>query len=183
MYAARLLDAYAEYEGIFDMMMPPSRREDNSGYAHSLRRQMASAASPERVGYGRGGRSQTPMSVPDVAREFGIGGNRYEKVNLEALTRHGTVEFRQHSGTVEFPKMETWITLTQLLYERVLDSCIQTRTRRRTIAQLIEWLRLDRDQNGDLPSRDEHAKKVAEYFAARFRHFCELAGASADAAR
>ena len=31
-------------------------------------------------------------------------GDRYHKVNLEAYSRHKTVEFRQHSGTTNFTK-------------------------------------------------------------------------------
>ena len=31
-------------------------------------------------------------------------GDRYHKVNLEAYSRHKTVEFRQHSGTTSFTK-------------------------------------------------------------------------------
>ena len=31
------------------------------------------------------------------------------KVNLEAYSRHRTVEFRQHSGTINFTKIENWV--------------------------------------------------------------------------
>ena len=47
-------------------------------------------------------------------------GNRYHKVNLEAYSRHKTVEFRQHSGTTNFTKCVTgccfstnWLPLPQ----------------------------------------------------------------------
>ena len=36
-------------------------------------------------------------------------GNRYHKVNLEAYSRHKTVEFRQHSGTTNFIKIRNWV--------------------------------------------------------------------------
>lgn len=35
--------------------------------------------------------------------------DRYRKVNLAAYARHGTVEFRQHAGTVNAIKMDRWI--------------------------------------------------------------------------
>ena len=35
--------------------------------------------------------------------------DRHHKVNLAAFARHGTVEFRQHSGTVNANKMEKWV--------------------------------------------------------------------------
>lgn len=39
--------------------------------------------------------------------------NRYEAVNLAAFFRHGTVEFRQHQGTVNTTKIISWIVFTQ----------------------------------------------------------------------
>ena len=41
--------------------------------------------------------------------ELVINNDRYHKVNFEAYSRHRTVEFRQHSGTTNFTKMENWI--------------------------------------------------------------------------
>lgn len=43
---------------------------------------------------------------------------RYRSLNLRAMHRYGTVEFRQHSGTVEADKMVGWIVLTQGLVEK-----------------------------------------------------------------
>jgi len=37
--------------------------------------------------------------------------NRYHKLNLESLERHGTVEFRQHQGTIDADKMIAWVKL------------------------------------------------------------------------
>jgi hypothetical protein len=34
---------------------------------------------------------------------------RYFKLNVAAYLRHGTIEFRQHSGTVDYQKMVNWI--------------------------------------------------------------------------
>jgi hypothetical protein len=36
-------------------------------------------------------------------------GGRYNKVNLCAFLRHGTIEFRQHSGTMNVDKVINWI--------------------------------------------------------------------------
>lgn len=38
-----------------------------------------------------------------------VSGDRYHAVNFQAYTRHGTIEFRQHQGTVEFLKISAWI--------------------------------------------------------------------------
>ena len=46
--------------------------------------------------------------------------SRYSAVNWHALLRHGTVEFRQHNGTVESLEIRCWILLTQCLIEAAL---------------------------------------------------------------
>ena len=38
-----------------------------------------------------------------------IQGGRYYKVNLQAYQCHGTIEFRQHSGTVNATKIAHWV--------------------------------------------------------------------------
>ena len=40
-------------------------------------------------------------------------GSRYRKVNTNAFNRHRTVEFRQHSGTVEGDKVVHWVRLVR----------------------------------------------------------------------
>jgi hypothetical protein len=39
-------------------------------------------------------------------------GSRYYKLNLSAINVHGTIEFRQHSGTVNAEKAVNWVKLT-----------------------------------------------------------------------
>lgn len=39
--------------------------------------------------------------------------SRYHTVNLQSLSRHGTVEFRQHAGSIEAKKIAHWINLLQ----------------------------------------------------------------------
>jgi hypothetical protein len=46
---------------------------------------------------------------------------RYFKVNLQALRVHGTVEFRQHSGTVDGTKVENWVRFLLGFVERSIE--------------------------------------------------------------
>lgn len=83
---------YKHLEPVIDSFMPGSRR--NNEYCQSLH-----------------GISETAIrgasTITDLQHVFN--NRRYYKLNLEAYSRHRTVEFRQHSGTTNFTKMEKWI--------------------------------------------------------------------------
>ena len=87
---------YYDHERLIDEMLPVSRREDNNIYCRStgditnILRQ-----------------ARTVRGALNMAnRDFGI---RYRKLNLMSYERHGTVEFRQHSGTTEATKILAWL--------------------------------------------------------------------------
>ena len=84
--------SYKHLERVIDSFMPQSRRQNY--YCKGL-----SSISAADI--------QAAQSIHDLQAAFG--NNRYRKVNLEAYARHRTVEFRQHSGTTNFTKMENWI--------------------------------------------------------------------------
>jgi len=60
---------------------------------------------------------ESGQTINDIGSAVG----RYHDVNLCAWGRQGTVEFRQHQGTVEYAKMAAWITLTQAMLEQSLN--------------------------------------------------------------
>lgn len=92
---ANILVRYAKYEAQIDAFMPKSRRENNNRFCASV---VGLASRFQNLGMDASNRS--------VA---GMVSNRYYKLNLCSFVRHGTVEFRQHSGTVEARKMIPWI--------------------------------------------------------------------------
>ena len=77
--------SYKHIETLIDSFMPRSRRDNR--YCKSLN------ALPE-------ARIIRAATIHELQQVFG--NNRYYKVNLEAYSRHRTVEFRQHSGTINF---------------------------------------------------------------------------------
>ena len=83
---------YKHLEHLIDAFMPRTRR--NNTYCKTL-----SGVSDERI---------KSVRTIDGLREV-FNNDRYHKVNFEAYSRHRTVEFRQHSGTTNFTKMENWI--------------------------------------------------------------------------
>ncbi|OZI08222.1 amidoligase enzyme [Siphonobacter sp. BAB-5385] len=91
---------YAHYEGIIDSFMPLSRREDSNRYCQSV----ITLA-------GRVGQASTIRELINLQH------TRFQKINLQAYLRHQTIEFRQHSGTVEFEKISNWILFLHNLVE------------------------------------------------------------------
>lgn len=84
--------SYKHLESLVDFFMPESRR--NGQYCRSLR------GIPD-------ARINAATTIGGLRQVFDS--QRYYKVNLEAYNRHQTVEFRQHSGTINYTKMEKWI--------------------------------------------------------------------------
>lgn len=87
-----LLVNYSSYEAIIDSFMPQSRRGNTNCYCGSLN--------------GYENKIEAAQSIRALADIFPT---RYFKVNMKAYSRHKSVEFRQHSGTVEFTKISNWI--------------------------------------------------------------------------
>lgn len=83
---------YKHLEHLIDAFMPESRR--NNTYCKSL-----NSVSDEKI--------KSAGTIDDLRDVFHR--ERYHKVNFEAYSRHKTVEFRQHSGTTNFTKMENWV--------------------------------------------------------------------------
>jgi hypothetical protein len=88
-----LLKLYSRYEEAIDQIMPPSRRGNANRYCASVIRHNAAVVDA----------AVTPQQVIAAL------GSRYHKLNLSAFYKHGTVEFRQHAGTVDGDKAANWI--------------------------------------------------------------------------
>lgn len=86
---SNLFRLYRRSESLIDSMMPASRRGNNNRFCRSL------------------------SLLSDVNMN-----DRYFKVNFRAYHVHGTIEFRQHSGTVDAEKVVNWILITQRMMDR-----------------------------------------------------------------
>lgn len=85
---------YIRLENVIDAFMPESRR--NNCYCHTFRNYTNLE-----------GKIEAARSLDGIASIFS--NNRYYKINPVSYSRHNTCEFRQHSGTVEFEKISTWV--------------------------------------------------------------------------
>lgn len=86
-----ILRRYSAFEETITSFMPRSRR--NNYYSRSIR------------GYYRLDGVDTLESFRRLARRS----DRYLNVNLQAYLRHGTLEFRQHGGSLSAEKVGNWV--------------------------------------------------------------------------
>lgn len=93
----KLAAIYIENENIIDSFMPMSRRGSANTYCGSLNRTNMAALAVAR-------------NASEISHAIAHG-NRYVKLNYTSFLRHGTVEFRHHSGTVDADKIIKWLTV------------------------------------------------------------------------
>ena len=143
----RVAEFYRRFEGVFDGMMPASRRADRHSLLHSMSRFRTLGSMLSRVG----------LTMSYLQNEFY---DRYFKVNISAFWRHGTIEFRHHGGTINFRKIASWVKMTGAIMEWARGTTD------------IPAAGLDRDSNAtamfaalNLP---EAVRRFAERRAARF---------------
>jgi hypothetical protein len=104
----KLVRLYQTYEPVIDAMMPASRRGSANSYSRSI-----CGTSPTLVASARSREELTSL----IARNSGAATVRYHKLNLAAFERHKTVEFRQHSGTLDARKARIWTSLCLRMVE------------------------------------------------------------------
>jgi len=94
---------YAQFEAEIDAFMPRSRRGNSMCQSMST---FYTNYDRRAYSYSVGTYLQQYSQSKDSLANF----DRYFKVNVAAYGRHGTVEYRQHSGTMDADKMVNWIT-------------------------------------------------------------------------
>tara|TARA_R110002074_G_scaffold255998_1_gene428420 strand:- start:1421 stop:2266 length:846 start_codon:yes stop_codon:yes gene_type:complete len=96
-----LAKRYAKFESAIDTIMPNSRRLSNNSYCRSNANYRDSNLQVVFAGINK------CKTARDVMNH--VQGGRYYKLNLESFWKHGTVEFRHHSGTICPAKIENWV--------------------------------------------------------------------------
>lgn len=105
-----IVTIYNIFEPVLDRMMPQSRRGSDNSYCRTM--------------------TVAPISAIERASTFdalnaliaGSSPSRYRKVNMSAYLRHGTVEFRQHSGTTDADKVRNWILICLKMVNTAVDN-------------------------------------------------------------
>lgn len=99
---AMTVTRYANTEASIDALVPVSRRGSYNRFCKSV-------VSLVRTNSARLATVSTPADCVTALRTYPNDENRFLKLNLESYLRHGTVEFRQHSGSVNAEKVCNWI--------------------------------------------------------------------------
>lgn len=104
----KLYTNYILSEREIDKAMPESRRANNNLYCKSMKVS------------GWKNRIKRATTVQSLEREI-TGRNRYYKLNLQSFWRQGTVEYRQHSGSINATKISNWVLFVMRMTEYSLN--------------------------------------------------------------
>jgi hypothetical protein len=116
---SRVCKMWLKYESCFDSIVPESRR--NNPFCKAIRAKFASLEAAFKAIDGAV-RVRDLTQVMNSDRNSTVYTSRYHKFNLESMARHGTVEFRQHSGTVNGLKMVNWVKLVGGFVETAVNA-------------------------------------------------------------
>lgn len=105
-----LVKRYGRFEDVIDGFMHGNRRGDCNTYCQSV---VAYADDADRWAHARGG-----LDVITPRQIQGWISDRYHKVNVTALNKYGTIEFRHHNGAFQPDTIEAWVTFLLHFVER-----------------------------------------------------------------
>ncbi len=100
----RLCLNYLRLEALIDSFLAPSRRGSTNQFCRSIRHTGAEAA------------INAATNFDELQRAVNSGG-RYYKLNLQCFSRYGTIEFRQHHGTIDAEKITFWLRFLHCLID------------------------------------------------------------------
>ncbi len=108
----RIYNFYAKYEHYIDKFHKADR-EDNS-YCRPIEDIIDRVNNSET-------KSQLLRDVAGRGRGGYYNNIRYYKINLRSFIYYGTIEFRQHGGTIKFEDIYAWVNFTHKIIERALE--------------------------------------------------------------
>jgi hypothetical protein len=100
---ARFARLFYDRQDAIDMLVAPSRRH-NGGYARRLREYEINTIVEHFTAY---------RSAPQV--------DRYRTLNVQSFPKYGTIEIRQHQGSLNAIKVAAWIKFGQALVQAAID--------------------------------------------------------------
>ena len=98
-----LAKRYVKFVTAIDTVMPISRRRSNNQYCLSNVRRYGNGVALSEI-FANIQRCRSTQQLKNY-----IQNGRYYKLNMESFWKHGTIEFRHHSGTICPDKIENWV--------------------------------------------------------------------------
>lgn len=145
----RIAIAFLNAEHHFDSLVPPSRR--NNRYAQSnVARNVNALAIGNATTISALANAVNGGSSPQHYNPY-----RYYKLNFQSFVHHGTIEFRQHAGTVESDKACAWVRLITGFCAKAAGSTQQALGARESFEQ---WLNSCTDEAGQRYMQARRAK-------------------------
>jgi Putative amidoligase enzyme len=124
MQRKNFFNSYVLNQDIFDSLVSKSRR-NNRNYTCRY-------GSSERADYANA------LESGDVNRY-----NRYRTVNITSYAKYGTLEFRQHQGSLSGKKVVAWVKLLLALASKAQASTVADETVYNSLAELLEAVNLE----------------------------------------
>tara|TARA_Y200000002_G_scaffold135593_1_gene111769 strand:- start:176 stop:1144 length:969 start_codon:yes stop_codon:yes gene_type:complete len=101
---------------------------------------------------------------------------RYRHLNLTAFGKHGTIEFRQHQGTLDFSKAVFWLAFTQSQVLRGLKSVKQVANYQQPMFNTLTSLKWGTDdRNGALIPCSKGHEYLLKFLVGRMNKFGRVA--------
>ena len=126
----RIAKAFLVYEPFFDSVVSPERQRSNAHYTRSNVQALSHQGEAYSTTFQRGGFDEksirialTKLDECDTVSQViaTMSPNRSMKLNMTAINRHGTLEFRQHHGAICPVAASEWIKLILAFVERSKD--------------------------------------------------------------
>lgn len=148
-----LIRLYARFEPVIDSLVSQSRRGNNNRYCKSL-----AELNIDEI-----------MKQKDLYNITALYGNRYRKLNLQSYITHGTVEFRQHQGTIDADKIINWIKLTQAMVQRAVDRPVRKGTAAADWETFKDYIFRNHAPNNRQTTFSEDTKQLVKFYQKRIK--------------
>lgn len=176
-----LLRLYAKFENVIDYLVSPSRRGDRNKYCRSMVKDtdLAWVTELDKTERARAvevalnfGSAHSEWTMPHTERMVQRS-SRYHKLNISAYNHYGTVEFRQHQGTLNANKATNWIVFTQQLVNKAKYVAVsRDPSAKPTLGEMLRVLRLVDFQLIEDRCTDPLIIHLGEWMKGRYRDFC-----------
>lgn len=108
-----LLITYTKFQDDINSILPMSRRNSQWARRNDYKARLRNARTSPLKRYSKAlNKCQT---IREIHTE--VHGTRYTAINLTNFMRNGTIEFRQHSSSQDFLKIQKWIELLETMIE------------------------------------------------------------------